>query len=212
MVNIIVNDKEVEADPAASLLEALRKQGMEIPSLCFHPAVEGYGGCGLCMVEVCSRGIWKIERACLLKPAANMQVRLETPNIIEQRAIAARLLLYRGPFRNKHTEKYLALFVSQALENGLADKFKEEDDLEEIRKSLYRPVNSGCILCGLCVRICGKAGKGCLTFLEKGKNLRVGFIPAKDGRYGCEKCTACSHICPTGFIFPDAIHAFEKNA
>jgi len=208
---LFVNDKAVEADTAASLLHALRKQGMEIPSLCFHPAMDGYGSCGLCMVEVYSQGIWKIEHACLLRPTEGMQIRLDTPNIIKQRAIAARLLLRRGPFLNKHTEKYLCTLVAQASKYGLADGFKVSDDLEGMRGALYHPINIGCILCGLCIRTCSKAGKGCLTFLGKGKNLRVGFVSQKGNASGCGSCTACSHVCPTGFIFPDARHAFQSG-
>jgi NADH dehydrogenase/NADH:ubiquinone oxidoreductase subunit G len=211
MVRIFVNNKAIEADPTVSLLHVLEKQGMEIPSLCFHPVLGGSGNCGLCIVEVCSQGNWKIQRACLLKPTEGMQIRLETPDVIRQRAIAARLLLHRGPFINKHFEKYLNDLISEALKNEFADDFKEKSDLKEIRGTLYQSLDIGCVLCGLCIRTCSKAGKGNLVFLGKGKKMRVGFVAHIEDYQDCGNCTACSHICPTGFIFSDARHAFQKG-
>ena len=44
----------------ASVLQVARDAGIEIPTLCDHPALEPVGGCRLCLVEVEKRGKRKL--------------------------------------------------------------------------------------------------------------------------------------------------------
>ena len=52
MIHLTIDDKPIEIEAGRTLLEACREHGIKIPTLCFHPALEPYGGCRLCMVEL----------------------------------------------------------------------------------------------------------------------------------------------------------------
>lgn len=55
----------------ATILQIARENGIEIPTLCHDArAVEAYGACGLCVVEV--EGSPKLARACATKAADGM--------------------------------------------------------------------------------------------------------------------------------------------
>ena len=52
MISLTINDQPVQVAEGRTILEACRENGIYIPTLCYHPALEPYGGCRLCMVEV----------------------------------------------------------------------------------------------------------------------------------------------------------------
>ncbi|MEI6633975.1 MAG: 2Fe-2S iron-sulfur cluster-binding protein, partial [Chlamydiota bacterium] len=44
MVKAILDNREIEVEEGTTVLEAARRMGIEIPTLCDHPAIEPYGG------------------------------------------------------------------------------------------------------------------------------------------------------------------------
>ena len=161
-VEIIADGQLIAVDRNITLLQALRDNGVNIPSLCFYPSLGGYGSCGLCVVEVYSSGNWLLRHSCLLYPEEGMQVRTATLLVQKQRAQAARLLLRRGPFHKKEVEEMLIALVQEGADVG--DLLQKCDSAGAAGEGRAVPLIAGCILCGLCVRICRKVGKGLLTF------------------------------------------------
>ncbi len=51
-----IDNVEVSVKPGQSVLDAARAAGIEIPTLCHHEALEPFGGCRVCIVEVEERG------------------------------------------------------------------------------------------------------------------------------------------------------------
>ena len=52
MVHITINGKVVQASEGEMLLAVIRREGIEIPATCHHEAVEPFGACRLCTVEI----------------------------------------------------------------------------------------------------------------------------------------------------------------
>ena len=48
---IIIDGKEVEADPALTLIQACEQAGVEIPRFCYHEHLSIAGNCRMCLVE-----------------------------------------------------------------------------------------------------------------------------------------------------------------
>ncbi len=49
---IIIDDREVEVDPAMTLIQACEQAGIEIPRFCYHERLSIAGNCRMCLVEV----------------------------------------------------------------------------------------------------------------------------------------------------------------
>ena len=58
MVTVTINGKHVHAKEGEMLLAVLRREKIDVPALCHHEAVEPYGACRLCMVEI-TKSEWK---------------------------------------------------------------------------------------------------------------------------------------------------------
>ncbi|MBC7241897.1 MAG: (2Fe-2S)-binding protein, partial [Anaerolineae bacterium] len=51
-VNITINGQKITAQTGQTILQAARAAGVDIPTLCEHPALSAWGGCRMCLVEV----------------------------------------------------------------------------------------------------------------------------------------------------------------
>jgi NADH dehydrogenase/NADH:ubiquinone oxidoreductase subunit G len=205
LVEIIVDGKNLAIPPNTTVLQALRDNDVNIPSLCWHPSLQACGSCGLCIVEVFNGKSWRARQSCLLKVKDGMQIKTATQRLKLMRSRAAQILLRRRPFHNKELEQLLLNLVQD--ENT---EKQEDENLTRYIKDLSGNLTIGCIMCGLCIRICSKIGKHHLTYLGRGKNLRISFISGND-QDSCGNCRACNHVCPTGFITPNAREAFTAK-
>jgi predicted molibdopterin-dependent oxidoreductase YjgC len=158
------------------------------------------------MVEILNDNNWEARHACLLKVKEGLQIKTDTLGLRLLRSWAAKILLRHKPILNIETEKLLLSLVKDK-----TNEKQEDENLVKRIKDLSGTMTEGCILCGLCVRMCSKIGKHRLTYLGIGKNMRISFVPGEDGKATCGNCWACRHVCPTGFINPDAERAFTAK-
>ena len=56
MTKIIVNGREIDADPKKTLIAACHAEGYDVPMYCYHPGLEPEGSCRICQVEVTEGG------------------------------------------------------------------------------------------------------------------------------------------------------------
>lgn len=206
LVEIVVDGRSLAVSKSTIVLQALRDYGIDIPALCYYPSLEAYGSCGLCMVEIWSADIWNPRHACLLEVEDGLQIKTATPRLQRLRSWAAQILLHGRPFHNSEVEDLLLNLVQDKAAGG-----QEKENWAESIKNLSGSTTEGCILCGLCIRMCRKVGKNRLTFLGRGKNLRIGLVPGEGNKASCGNCCACRNICPMGFISSDAEHAFKAR-
>jgi len=97
MVKITINDKLLEVPEGTTVLEAARKVGIAIPTLCYYEAVKPYGGCRLCLVEITQGGRTQLTTSCTYPVSEGLSVITESPDITEARRLMIDLLLSRCP-------------------------------------------------------------------------------------------------------------------
>ncbi|MHC1577337.1 MAG: 2Fe-2S iron-sulfur cluster-binding protein, partial [Candidatus Methanospirareceae archaeon] len=93
-----IDGEVVEIEEGATLLDAARSVGVEIPTLCYHPALEPFGACRLCSVEIewrGGRGKKKIVTACNYPAEEGLVVKTKSPEVVEVRKMLLELLLAR---------------------------------------------------------------------------------------------------------------------
>src|SRR5208283_2907926 len=74
-----INDREVEINEGETILQAARRHGVEIPTLCYAPGLAPEGGCCLCLVEV--RGASRPLGACHTPIQPGMEITTHTPRL-----------------------------------------------------------------------------------------------------------------------------------
>ena len=88
---VTIDDQDVVCSPGETVLEAARRVGIHIPTLCYEPRLPASGACRLCIVEV--EGARKVMTSCTTAVAAGMVVRTNTDKVRAMRHLYLELLL-----------------------------------------------------------------------------------------------------------------------
>jgi len=179
-MHIKMNDSLVSVNGGETVLSAARRHGVPIPTLCHHEAVEAYGGCRLCVVEIGKEGRTRLVVSCLYPVEEGLEVRTASPKVLESRRMTLELLLARCP----DTPAVRALAAQAGIRDTAFHKRENPD---------------ACILCGLCVRICQEQGFSALSLAHRGDRKAVA-TPFREPSSDCVGCGACARSCPTGAI------------
>ncbi|MGB2781423.1 MAG: formate dehydrogenase subunit alpha [Phycisphaerae bacterium] len=205
-ITLTIDGRAVTATPGETIFLAARRAGIDIPHLCYDPALglEPTSSCRLCLVEV--SGARGPVPACSYPAAAGMVVRTETPALREHRRMVIELALSDHPHDCLTCEKSGACALQQyAYDLGVKEpRFGAADvALEPVQDGpaiVYD--RSKCILCGRCVQVCHEVQvSGAIDFLGRGFETRISLPPglARDDS-DCAECGNCLDVCPTGAL------------
>ena len=208
MIQITINGSVCQVEPGTKVLKAATDNGVYIPTLCNHPALEPWGGCRMCVVEVKRPGEAEasITTACTLEAEDGMVIETDTDAIKNQRKLAMELILSNHPAECDGCPKYGNCELQSMIQ------YIGVSAVRTVHKPMTSPRNDEnpiishdmkrCIKCGRCVRMCHEVrGVKAIDF-TRGKKNTVIVAPA-DGLLidsDCRFCTACVAVCPTGSI------------
>ena len=187
MPKVRIEATTVSVPDETPVLEAARRSGTWVPTLCHNPTITSQGSCRLCMVEVWEQG-WDMDKPGRLVTACNYPVRRDlTVSVNGARASRIRrgvleLLLARSP-------------ESQELHELAARMGFAGTPYPKVTES-----QRNCILCGLCVTVCEEViGASAIGFAGRGVE-RIVATPFRMPSETCIACGACAAVCPVGTI------------
>lgn len=179
MINLTIDGRNIEAEEGLTILQVARQNNIDIPTLCHHEALESYGACRLCTVEVTVRKRKRFVTACNYIVSDGIDVKTASPEVIDIRKMILELLLARCP--------------DVSIIKALAKSYG-------IDKPRFELENQTCILCGLCVRVCKEViGTSAISLVGRGVDARID-TPFHLSSEVCTGCGACAAVCPTGTI------------
>lgn len=205
MLNIKIEGVPYQVEEGLTILEAAKKCGYEIPSLCsFNHGECSQGSCRVCLVE--ATGARGLVASCVYPVSEGMEIKISTPKAAEARRTSVELLLSNHNQNCQQCDKngkcellHVAKLVGAR--EGMYAGAKTPATIDKLSPSIYRDT-SKCILCGRCVARCKNAhGLGILGFEKRGFNTIV--APAENRSFAnspCILCGQCVTVCPTGAL------------
>jgi formate dehydrogenase major subunit/NADH-quinone oxidoreductase subunit G len=202
MVNLTIDNKQVTVPRTATIYEAAKLNGINIPILCHDKKLKPFGACRMCLVEVEQMKGRQIP-ACTTPVTEGMIILTSTPDIIKARKMVLELLLLNHPLdcpvcdKSGDCDLQNLTYEYQVNSNRFTDeKFQHEIDYNN--PLIERDMNR-CVLCGKCARICDEiVGFGALTFIDRGIETKIGC--EFDDALNCEFCGSCISVCPVGSL------------
>jgi len=204
MVNITINGQKVSAPAGSTILAAAKQAGIDIPTLCDHPALIPVGACRICVVEV--KGQRTLITACTFPIAEGLEIQTESPQVVKARTLVLDLLFSERNHFCPSCEmsgdcELQNLGYRYRIDHWLYPTFTKPFPVDASRKYFLMDHNR-CVLCGRCERGCGDLvanhtlglrNRGASTMIHADANVPF-------GQSTCISCGTCLQICPTGAL------------
>jgi formate dehydrogenase major subunit len=201
MLSFSLNGKEVSGRATESILDVAKREGIEVPHLCYKEGLEAVGNCRACMVEI--NGERVLAPSCCRAPAAGMKVSTNSERAVASQKMVLELLQSDMPetayTRNNEVDQWAAKL-------GLGKPRFEAR--QQVRQDTSHPaitVNlDACIQCTRCLRACrDEQVNDVIGLAFRGDQAKIVFdMDDAMGASTCVACGECVQACPTGALMP----------
>jgi NADH-quinone oxidoreductase subunit G/NADP-reducing hydrogenase subunit HndD len=204
MFAIEANGQKIEAKKGETILQSLKRAGINVPTICHMEGLLPSGTCRMCVVEV--EGFGGLVPSCSHPVAEGMKIKTNTPQVMETRKTIIDLLLSNHPddclycARNGNCD-----LAKMAADNGVRDRAYQGDRNRRPKDisspSIIRDPDK-CILCGKCVRVCEEIqGVAAIDFIARGSKAFIGTAFNQGLNVSsCINCGQCILVCPTAAL------------
>ena len=205
LVNIKINGQPYQVDSSLTVLEAARKCGYEIPSLCaFNHGKCSKASCRVCLVEVV--GARGLVASCVYPVNEGMEIITNSVKAVEARRASVELILSNHEKnclqcpKNGHCELLKVAEMVGARDQKYVGQ-QTAKTVDEVAPGIIRN-SAKCILCGRCIERCKEAhGISILGFENRGFKTIVSPVENRSfANSPCLQCGQCVNVCPTGAL------------
>lgn len=206
MVSLTINNQKVQVTPGTTILEAARKVGIHIPTLCAMPEIHHTpGACRICVVEIDRSRT--LVASCVYPVAEGMKVKTGSERVRKARQGMVELLLSDHPRDCNICQKSGRCELQQIAELvGVREIYVPCTDFSTHRIDDSSPAlirdSSKCINCLRCVTVCTEI-QGVSLLTPEGRGFDSKVVPALSKNLAdsaCTYCGQCAVVCPTGAI------------
>ena len=204
MSTLEANGQQLEVRKGDTILQALKRGGIHVPTICHMEGLLPSGTCRMCVVEV--EGMNGLIPSCSFPAAEGMKIKTSTPTVLKTRKAIVELLLSNHPDD--------CLYCARNGKCDLANLAKEHGVRNRVfrgaRKRMEKDISSPaiirdpekCILCGKCVRTCEEIqGVSAIDFVNRGSKAFIGTAFNEGMNVSsCINCGQCILVCPTAAL------------
>jgi len=209
LVNIKIDGQSFQVEQGLTILEAAKKCGFNIPSLCaFNHGKCSLASCRACLVEV--KGARGLCASCVYPVSEGMEISISSQKAVEARRASVELILSNHEKnclqcpKNGHCELLHVAEMVGAREMKYVGSMTPRT-VDNLAPGLTRNT-AKCILCGRCIERCKEAqGISILGFENRGFNTIVAPVQNRSfAKSPCLQCGQCVNVCPTGALMENS--------
>ncbi len=203
MIEMQVDGRTIEAKDGETILSALKREGIHVPTLCHMEGLLPSGACRMCVVEL--EGAPTFVPACSYPVAPGMKIQTNSPKVLDARRTIVELLLSNHPDDCLYCTRSGKCDLQQLSQSmGIRNRQyhgKRTEKERDVSGPIVRDPEK-CILCGRCVRVCEEIqGVGAIDFVNRGSKAYVGTAFDQGLNIStCINCGQCIVACPTGAL------------
>ncbi len=216
-VTITINGRKITTQSGITILQAAREAGIDIPTLCDHPALPPLGGCRMCVVQI--KGQRNLQTSCTFPVSDGMEIETDSPSVKQARQLILELLFSERnhfcPYCEQSGNCELQnMGYRHGIDHWAFPTYTKAFPVDATSKYFVFDHNR-CILCARCLRACDElVGNHTLGLGQRGsKTLVCADTHVPHGESSCISCGTCVQVCPTGalsfkrsaFMGPDAV-------
>jgi len=198
-INVKIDGKDFSVEEGKTILEVAEENGVEIPSLCFHPDIETKNHCGMCLVKI--EGEENFKRACTTRAENGMVITTDSEELKAKRKENLDKILEKHLLECDDCVWFQHCKLLQLAKKFEAKPIAKKDERNQVLQS-GRIVfdQTKCIGCENCIDVCPV---GFLEMDERGK-----VAPSQDENKECINCGQCILHCPVGAM--EGVGEFEE--
>ncbi|KFN38626.1 MAG: ferredoxin [Sulfuricurvum sp. MLSB] len=200
MINFTINGQPVTAQKGETILQAARKAGFYIPTMCYLEKTTPCASCRLCVVETDKTDGFILS--CQTPPTEGLSVTIDSENLKAERTNIMRLYDVNHPLECGVCDKSGACDLqNKTLEFGVsAQHFSAKEQHRTIEHwGLINYDPSLCILCEKCVHVCNEIIGDDAIELQFG-GYKSSVVPKNSEKLDCTFCGECIAVCPVGAL------------
>ena len=204
MVNVNIDGTTISVEEGTTILEAAKKLGINIPTLCYLKEFGPTSCCRICLVDIVNgKGL---APACSFTVSDGMIISTNSEKVLKARKINLELLLSNHNYDCANCSKDKKCELQKLAKEYNANEYKYQgaktpSKIDASGYSIERD-NSKCILCRRCVLACNdRQSVHAIGPVKRGFNTHISSpfdLPLNTSN--CINCGQCILACPTGAL------------
>ncbi|HEX2605313.1 MAG TPA: formate dehydrogenase subunit alpha [Oxalicibacterium sp.] len=200
-VTFELNGREVTGRATDTILTVAKREGIEIPHLCYKDGMDTAGNCRACVVEI--NGERVLAPSCCRNPVNGMKVNTESERAVAAQKMVLELLSSDMPETEYTLDNEVDYWAGKM--NVGKPRFAPRERVAPDFSHPAMTVNlDACIQCTRCVRACRDEQMNDVIGLAfRGDHEKIVFdMDDPMGASTCVACGECVQACPTGALMP----------
>jgi formate dehydrogenase major subunit len=198
---ITLNGTEYSANTSETILDVSKRNGIEIPHLCFKEGMRPDGNCRVCVVEIA--GERTLQPSCVRTVTDGMVINTNNDRVSHSQKVVIELLesdISKEQY-DPHSELKYWSNKLEVQESRFPSKIQNKHDLSHPAIAVNL---DACIQCTRCVRACREEQvNDVIGYARRGLSSEIIFdLDDPMGTSTCVGCGECVQACPTGALMP----------